>query len=264
MDELKPNENIEQTAVHRGTAQANMINTQANQMQMQMEEQEKNLAETQLDPNETLNKIYNMLKQNSLKTNEQGVLDWVAIEDEKKRVFTDEGVDKIMQIMTSYINKETLLSNFDTDQINRRMLKFNLALSGLLFMKYEILFRVPSLEECKEILENRIAERIKRKMITLEILGKESDEEELKKEVFLELNYNIEKELIKIKEETKKINLREFEIIFTMLEAIVEATHNRAWKGEERGSLRRHFNISEVIGGKQTQQEKKSMFGFSK
>jgi len=262
--EEQPNEKIEQTAVHSGAAQTNVANAQANQIQMQMEEQDKNLAEAQLDCNETLTKIYHNLRQDYLKTNADGILDWESLKDKKKRVFTDEGVDKIMQIIGGYINKETLLSNFDTEQINRRMLKFNLALSGLLFMKYEILFRVPTLEECKEILELRIAERIKRKRITLEILGKEQDEKELEKEVFEELNYNIEKELIKIKDETKKINLREFEMIFTMIEAIVEATHNRAWKGEERGSLRRHFNISEVIGGRQTPQEKKGMFGMFK
>ena len=50
-------------------------------------------------------------------------------------------------------------------------------------------------------------------------------------------------------------------MIFTQLEALVEATHNRAWKGEERGSLRRHFNISEVIGGRPPMPEKKSFWG---
>jgi len=43
---------------------------------------------------------------------------------------------------------------------------------------------------------------------------------------------------------------------------IVESTHNRAWKGEERGSLRRHLNISEVIGGGQQQQQKQKRWGL--
>ena len=54
-------------------------------------------------------------------------------------------------------------------------------------------------------------------------------------------------------------------MIFTQLNALVEATHNRAWKGEERGSLRRHFNISEVIGGKSPIPESKGgFFGWGK
>jgi len=72
-----------------------------------------------------------------------------------------------------------------------------------------------------------------------------------------------EYEIQKIKEERTKLNLREFEMIFTQLKALVEAIHNRAWKGEERGSLRRHFNISEVIGGKpQMPQKKGGWFGI--
>ena len=52
-------------------------------------------------------------------------------------------------------------------------------------------------------------------------------------------------------------------MIFTQLKALVEATHNRAWKGEERGSLRRHFNISEVIGGRSPMEQKRGgIFGW--
>jgi len=71
-------------------------------------------------------------------------------------------------------------------------------------------------------------------------------------------------EIEKIKQEQTKLNLREFEMIFTQLKALVESTHNRAWKGEERGSLRRHFNISEVIGGGSPMPQKKSWFGLGK
>ena len=166
-----------------------------------------------------------------------------------------------MQIMQSYINKETLLSNFDAKMIARRMLKFCLSLNALMFMKYEIYFRSPTLEECQAILQSRINEKVKRKVMNLELMNKEYDKEELKEEVLKEIEPQIEYELDKIKAEKIKLNLREFEMIFTQLEALVEATHNRAWKGEERGSLRRHFNISEVIGGKSPVPEKKGFWG---
>ena len=86
---------------------------------------------------------------------------------------------------------------------------------------------------------------------------KKVDEDKIKEEVSKEVEPRIEYETQKIKQEQIKLNLREFEMIFTQLRALVEATHNRAWKGEERGSLRRHFNISEIIGGKPQQQEKR-------
>lgn len=256
------NEVAENAEIHQSAQQGNMFANQSQQLQYQMEEVEKTLAEAQLDCEETLTKIYHLLKQDALKPNNDGVLEWQPIEDSKKRVLTEEGVDKLMQIMQGYINKETLLSNFDEKTIARRMLKFCLALNALLFMKYEIYFRSPSLDECQEILQLRIDDKVKRIKMSLELVNKEVDEEKIKKNVLLEIEPQIEYEIDKIKQEKTKLNLREFEMIFTQLEALVEATHNRAWKGEERGSLRRHFNITEVIGGKSAMSEKKGFWGM--
>jgi len=265
-ENLEPyNEVADQVGLHSATQQGNLLASQNNRMQYQMEEVEQNLAEAQLDVTETLTKINHLLKQDNLKINsETKVLEWFPIDDLKKRVLTEEGVDKIMQIIQSYINKETLLSNFDEKMIARRMLDFSLSFSALMFMKYEIYFRTPSLDECKVILEERISDKVKRKRIALELQEREVDEHKLRKEIVDELMERFENEIKKIKEEQTKLNLREFEMIFTQLRALVESIHNRAWKGEERGSLRRHFNISEVIGGKTQMPQKKSggWFGF--
>ena len=259
--EENQNEVEETIGINQAAQQSNLLANQNNQLQYQMEEAEKNLAEAQLDCEETLTKIYHLLKQDKLKLNEDGILEWQSIEDSKKRVLTEEGVDKIMQIIQSYINKETLLSNFDDKMIARRMLKFCLSFNALMFMKYEIYFRTPSLEECQEILQLRIDEKIKKIKMNKELMGREINLEEIKQEVLMEVEPQIEYEITKIKSEQTKLNLREFEMIFTQLEALIEATHNRAWKGEERGSLRRHFNISEVIGSKSQMPEKKGLFG---
>ena len=264
-EELPPyNEVAEQVGLHSATQQGNLVANQTKQLQFQMEEGEKNLAEAQLDCQETLQKIYHLLKQDTLKPNAEGIFDWVVIDDPKKRVLTSLGVDKIMQVMESYINKETLLSNFDEKMIARRMLEFSLAFSALIFMKYEIFFRTPSLKECQEILQLRIDEKIKKKVMALELVEKKADRELLKKNVLNEMEERMEYEIEKIKQEQTKLNLREFEMLFTQLKALVESTHNRAWKGEERGSLRRHFNISEVIGGQSPMPQKKGWFGMGK
>jgi len=252
------NEVADQVGLHNATQQSNLLAAQSNQMQYQMEDAEQNLAEAQLDVSDTLTKINHLLKQDNLKINpDTKILEWVAIDDLKKRVLTEEGVDKIMQVIQTYINKETLLSNFDEKTIQRRMLDFSLSFSALLFMKYEIFFRTPTLDECKVILESRIKEKVKRKVIAIELQGVNANEKEIKKEIVNELLERFEYEIQKIKEEQTKLNLREFEMIFTQLKALVESIHNRAWKGEERGSLRRHFNISEVIGGKAQEQQKR-------
>lgn len=257
------NEVAETVGVHQAIQQGNLLANQNQQMQYQMEKSEMNLAEAQLDCEETLTKIYHLLKQDSLKPNNEGALEWQPIKDPKKKVLTEEGVDKIMQVMQSYINKETLLSNFDEKMIARRMLEFSLAFNALIFLKYEVYFRSPSLEECNEILSERINNRVKKKVMDLKLMERESNENEIRREILNELEPQIEYETDKIKQEKTKLNLREYEMIFVQLKALVESTHNRAWKGEERGSLRRHFNISEVIGGRSNAMpEKKSFWGI--
>ena len=263
MEEPQYNQVAEQVGVHATAQQGIGLAEQNRQLQYQMEDQEKNLAEAQLDCDETLFKISNMLKQNVYKLNEEKqIMEWTPISDSKKRVLTDEGVDRIMQAIQSYINKETLLSNFSEEKINERMLKFSLSLNGILFLKYELYFRTPNLEECQEILRNKIETKVKKRKMSCELLQQEFDEKKTRRQFLDELEPRMEYELTKIREEKMKENLREFEMIFTQIEALVEATHNRAWKGEERGSLRRHFNISEVIGGSPQQQQQKKRFGI--
>ena len=263
MEENQEDEVAKDITKNYGMQQSNLASNQNRQYQLAMEASEKNLAEAQLDCEETLEKLYHLLRQDVLAPDDKEGLQWVNIDDEKERILTDKGVDKIMQVMQFYINKETLLSNFDEKTIARRMLKFCLALNGVLFLKYEIFFRVPTFEECKAILDERIKEKVDRKIATLELLEKEIDKVKIKKEIIKELEPRLDYEIQKIKLERTKLNLREYEMLFTQLEALVEATHNRAWKGEERGSLRRHFNISEIIGRKGGDNEKKKgFFGF--
>lgn len=262
-DEPGFNPLAEQAGIHNMINQGNAIQNENNRHNFEMEEAEKNIIEAQLDCENTLTKIDHLLRQDVLRVNDREVLEWKELDDPKKKVLTNEGVDKIMQIMQSYINKETLLSNFDEDTIKRRMLDFTLSFSGLMFMKYEIYYRIPSLEECKDILVEKIKQKVERKKIVLGITNKKINDKDIEDEILAEVEPHIDYELNKIKQEQLKLNLREFEMIFTQLKALVEATHNRAWKGEERGSLRRRTQISEVVGGQSQQMpQKKGFWGF--
>ena len=239
--------NESQAHVHQSLSQAG--NAQV-QQQVYIDEQEKTLAEAQLDCEQTKTKIFHLLKQDVLRPNkENGMLEWHSLPDKKQLVLTDLGVDRIMQVVESYINKETLLSNFDAKQIDRRMLKFCHALNANMFMKYELYFRTPTLSECKEIIMSRLNERRELKNFAAEMLGQIPDKKIIEDETLREVENRIEKEITKVRQEKMKQNLREYEMLFTQIEALVEATHNRAFRGEERGSIRRHMNVSEVIGG---------------
>jgi len=258
------NQMNDQAMINNQLNQGNAAAAQTAQMQYQMEEVEKNLASEQLDCDKLINELYHNLKQDILKPNLEkgGILDWTQLADQTKRILTDEGVDKIMQIMKNYINKETLLSNFDENQIKRRMKEFRLAFSGLVFMKYENIFRTPTMNECRDILNERINQRIEKEKMRAELFHRDLDIKSIVDKVLNEAEKQFDYELDKIKSVKTSENLREFVMMFTHLSHLVESIHNRAWKGEERGSLRRHFNINEVIGGQSREQPRKKRWGI--
>ncbi len=235
--------------------------TQAEAARYYLEEQERTIAEAQLEVESILMEVYHLLRQDTLKPKEDGTFEWVPTSDPTKRVLTDAGVEKIMQVMRIYVNKNVLLSNFTEEQIRRRMLNFCLALNSNLFMKYEVYFRQPTLEEVKNILKERLERKKQLKKFAAEIAGLDIDENEIEKEVLREIEGRIEYELEKIKQEIRRRNLREYELIFRELEQIVEATHYRAYKGEERGSLRRHMNVAEIIGNYSNNEENYQKIG---
>ncbi len=267
MNEEQPQPNpmdamFEQSHLAMGAAQQAKESAMTNYY---LQEQDKNLAEAQLDCSGTLEEIYHLLRQDVLKPSEKGIMGWSPLVNEEQRILTEEGVERIMQVMKSYVNKETLLSNFDEKQINRRMLEFCNALNGNIFMKYEVYFRKPSFEECKKIFQDRVQEQYKLRKFANEIVGKESKIKEVQKEITIEVENKIEYEIKKIRQERIRQNLREYELVFVQLKAMVEAIHNRAYRGEERGSLRRHTNISEIIGGRMPQDKKQGgLFGIPK
>ncbi len=246
------------------TADSNLKYAQNRHYQQVLEESDKSLIEAQIECEKTLKRIYHLVRQDKLIIKDDGTTEWKPIPKEE-RIFTDWGVDKIMQICSMYIVKEVLLSNFNEEQINRRMLKFCKAFNSNVFMKYEKYFNIPTIEQCKSILKKTISERVELKKFAMELIGKKDiDKEKIEKEIIEEYESKIEQELEKIKRNQLKINLKEYELIFTEIENLVEAVHYRAWKGKERESLRKHWNISELVGGREEKKGGFSLFPWRK
>ena len=241
----------QQIGIH---GQAGQIAQQTAAQQYYTEEKEKSIADAQLEVNETLEKLYHMLRQDVYKyvDGQQQLMEWIPVAD-NKRVLTEEGVDRMMQAISFYINKENLLSNFNEDQINEIMLTFRKALNANHYTKYEVWFRIPTFEECKIILENKIQEQVKIKEFANELIGNNLSKDDIKKELLKKIEFTVHKEIKKIKEVKIKENLKEWELMFEGLAQMVFATLNRAWKGEERGSLRRHMNVTELLGARTPQ-----------
>ena len=248
MDAEERDELFEQTNIAGAVGQQAQATAAA---QYYLEDQQKSLAETQLEVESITSKCYHLLKQDVLKPDSKRLMDWQPVKDENERVLTDEGVDKFMTFIHFYINKSNLLSNFDEKQINTLMYRFVTELNDLVLLKYEVLFKQSSFEECKKILMNRISEQGKARAFAIEIVtGKKQNEKLIQEQVIKETEHKIEYEIKKIRDEQRREKLREYGIIMAQLEMIVFGALNRAWKGEERGSIRRHTNISEILGGR--------------
>lgn len=234
--------------------------------QVYLEEQNRALAEKQLDVKNMRKECYYILKEYTWNPDE--ATEW-TVNEPKKRVLTDWGVNRIMQIIHFYINQNNLLSNFKEEEVCYLMNRFLSELNDLFLLKYEFLFKEPTFEDCKAILLERLDQKKKLRVFSYEILGKKMNveqEEQVRKEILQEVETRIVYEMEKIKKEQRKERLREFAMIIAQLEVIVLGALNRALNGEERGSLRRHTQMLEMLGAT-TQQAKeggglfKSVFG---
>jgi hypothetical protein len=91
-------------------------------------------------------------------------------------------------------------------------------------------------------------EEKKKIMYTYELLGKKINKEEINKLVMNQFLPILEKEIEKIKRRKLKENIKDYGLMLEQIEVIAYATLNRAYKGEERGSIRRHSQLFELYG----------------
>jgi hypothetical protein len=242
--------------------QVSQMNRMNNSAQHYLENQETGLAESQLECEKLLKKARHMLRQDKKRYDENGKLIWKKIKMQK-RVLTNYGVENIMQDLEFYINKETLLSYYEESLIKQRLREFSLALNGKIYQKYELFFRTPSVEEAIGIIKKRIKEKVTIREGIHDILGVPFNKQEYNEEVLKDMEKVMEKEIEEVRKQYLKKNLAEWESLFWKLVHLVETVHQRAYRGEERGSLRRHTSINEVIGKMPIQQQQgffKKMF----
>jgi len=214
-----------------------------------IEEQERSMIKEQLDLNDELAMIEHLLKGDVVKITD-GIPDWSTPEDKEMIILSDYGIHLIMNTIKFYINKNTLLSNYDEDTILIKMKDFANDLNDTVFMEYEKVFQYPTIEDCKKLLNERIARRIELRIYSLQQRGEKINEEEIGKRIRAEIR-DVEIEIEKIKEQLVKNKLKRYMILIRTVQDAVHSTYLRAYQGQERRSLRQHMNITEVRGGSQ-------------
>ena len=221
------------------------------QQAMLMQEQEESMAKEQLDLSKELKRIRHLIRGEIETTDKKGNPIWILPEDRRLIVLSEYGVEVVINTLEFYLNKNTLLSNYDEETINHKLEDFAEALNDYLYMDYENVFEEPTFEDCKKVLNKRMDKKRELRKFALELLGKEASEEEVKKELIQEMEGTIEKEMQKIREGLRKDKLKRYELIIREIQDAVHSTYLRSWKGQERSTLRQHTHISETRGGMQ-------------
>lgn len=233
-------------------AQLNATATKLSQTQqdnfIQEQEHEKGMIREQLDSSEDIDKIYNLVRGYIFKI-KGGAVEWIAPGDNDMIILTEYGVQFVMGKIVTYLCKNTLLSNYDEKQINAKMEDISNNINDTIFMEYDKMFLYPTLEDCKKEIDQRIKSKIEVKKFALEMLGKKADEEKIEEDIIEEMENTIERELEIIKEQKMKSKLKRFESIVRDIQDTIHSAYQRAWKGQERTTLRQHTHISENKGG---------------
>lgn len=236
--------------IQQAQLQASQSQLQNQQNEIINEEREKGMLQEQLDVGEILDRIHHLLKGYTLQRNSKtGQLNWVEPHDPDMIILTDFGINYIMNSVQWYLNKNTLLSNYDEDTILKKMEDFAITIIDNVFMEYDKMFSYPTLEDCKKELDRRLQHKLDIRKYTLKMTNIDVNEEEIKASLLAEIEDRIERELEVIKQQKIKNKLKRFESLMRFVQDTVHSVYLRAWKGQERTTLRQHITVSETKGG---------------
>jgi hypothetical protein len=106
-----------------------------------------NLIKWQLELNDILERAEHILREDIVVFENNNTV-WKPNPNPERNIFNDYGVHEIMRVLSMYINRNTILSDYEPDVICDKVFDFGLEISNLIFMKYE-LFGLDTLEKRK-------------------------------------------------------------------------------------------------------------------
>jgi hypothetical protein len=190
-----------------------------------------NLVVFQLDLSEEKEKIDHLLRGHVIKRDKGGNEYWSEPNDPTQKSLTDYGVERLMNIINFYLSRNIILSNYDSETIDNKMKDIGWEISDSVFLEYEYIFYQPQIEDL-----------IKRDLDKFSKLYSkyQNDNERLITEIGLILgSYPDEVERIYSK------NKRQYPLICRLLIDSIHSAYLRAWKGEERATLRKVMMVTQ-------------------
>ena len=123
------------------------------------EEAQDNLIRWQLDLKEDLDRIYHLLRGDKIIESEEGTT-YEENEDPESKPFNEFGVKLLMNIMSFYLNRNTILSNYDEETINWKVHDFGIDLSDLIHNRYEDMM-ITTKSKDTEVIRDHLANKLK-------------------------------------------------------------------------------------------------------
>lgn len=228
-------------------AQVQQGQAQATRGAMMMEQTQASMLTAQLDLSEERERIENLLRKKvQVRNKETNTLEWADAPKGTFHVLTEEGINEIVNFLSWYLNKNTLLSNYEDEVIREKMEDLAKSLIDLLFMNYERFFHIPTTKECYEKFKAQLKYKAEEQVYSLRIRGEEVSEERAE-EIYINLvaNEDIERGVAQVKEKGRKDRLKHYDIIIRVVQDSIHSTYLRAWGGKERSSFRKQVHVSE-------------------
>lgn len=121
---------------HQSSGEEELNNNPAYMNPFGQSEQE-NMLRWQLDLSEDLDRIYHLLHGHRVVIDSNGNIRYEEPQDLSKKPFNEHGVQLIMNVLSFYLNRNTILSNYDEKTIKLKVYDFGIAISDLIFNKYQ-------------------------------------------------------------------------------------------------------------------------------
>lgn len=197
-----------------------------------------NLIKWQLDLREDLERIYHLLKGDQLREDEKGQPIYVEPANHDLRPFNEFGVQLIMNVMSFYLNRNTILSNYAEETINYKVYDFSIEISDLIFNRYEEMMMTTTFEQEFQEIYGYVPKRLKNGRMAYK--DKSGSWRQITDDMVKAVNLRLDEHLMgKIK-------------MYTMIvRELVDSVHSaylRALNGGERSSLREARTVNQTEG----------------
>lgn len=96
-----------------------------------------NLIVYQLELDNILERIEHLLRGDVIEQDQEGNVIYVEPKDQSLIVLNDYGVKLIMNIISTYLNRNTILSNYSEERINKILYNLSIELIDVIYVNYE-------------------------------------------------------------------------------------------------------------------------------